>query len=199
MAVLYRHIRIDKNEPFYIGIGKEESRAYSQKSRNKYWKNIAKKGYEVEILFEDLTWEQACEKEKEFIALYGRKDLKTGILVNLTDGGEGTLRYRHKEETKGIIRSKLKGENHPNYGKKRPEHSEKLNGDKNPCYRRVGVKNPRYGVEGYWKGKERLDNRNKVLYKGVEFESQTALAKYLNCTVGNITRLVKRNIVQKLN
>ena len=199
MAVLYRHIRIDKNEPFYIGIGKEESRAYSQKSRNKYWKNIAKKGYEVEILFEDLTWEQACEKEKEFIALYGRKDLKTGILVNLTDGGEGTLRYRHKEETKGIIRSKLKGENHPNYGKKRPEHSEKLKGDKNPCYRRVGVKNPRYGVEGYWKGKERLDNRNKVLYKGVEFESQTALAKYLNCTVGNITRLVKRNIVQKLN
>ena len=199
MAVLYRHIRIDKNEPFYIGIGDKENRAYSQRSRNRFWKNIAKQGYEVEILFKDLTWEQACEKEKEFITLYGRRDLKAGTLVNLTDGGEGTLGYRHKEETKGIIRSKLKGENHPNYGKKRPEHSEKLKGDKNPCYGRVGVKNPRYGVEGYWKGKERLDNRNKVLYKGVEFESQTALAKYLNCTVGNITRLVKRNIVQKLN
>ena len=158
MAIVYRHIRIDKNEPFYIGIGDKENRAYSQRSRNRFWKNIAKQGYEVEILFEDLTWEQACEKEKEFIALYGRRDLKAGTLVNLTDGGEGTLGYGHKEETKGIIRSKLKGENHPNYGKKRPEHSEKLKGDKNPCYRRVGVKNPRYGVEGYWKGKESIKN-----------------------------------------
>lgn len=24
MAVLYRHIRLDKNEPFYVGIGKTE-------------------------------------------------------------------------------------------------------------------------------------------------------------------------------
>lgn len=50
-----------------------------------------KGGYEVEILMDDLTWEQACEKEKEFISLYGRKDLGTGALVNMTDGGDGTL------------------------------------------------------------------------------------------------------------
>ena len=47
-------------------------------------------------------------------------------------------------------------------------------------------------------GKERLDRRNKVLYEGVEFESQTALAEYLNCTLGNITRLIKKNIVKTL-
>ena len=28
MAVVYRHIRLDKNEPFYIGIGEKENRAY---------------------------------------------------------------------------------------------------------------------------------------------------------------------------
>lgn len=105
MAVVYRHIRVDKNEPFYIGIGDNKKRAYSHRSRNKYWKNIAKQGYEVEILFDDLTWEQACEKEKEFITLYGRKDLNTGTLVNLTDGGDGALGRPMTERLKQILRT----------------------------------------------------------------------------------------------
>lgn len=89
---------------FYIGIGDNEKRAYSQRSRNRHWKNIAKKGYEVEVLFEDLTWEQACEKEKEFIALYGRKDLGAGTLVNLTDGGDGALGRPMTERLKEVLR-----------------------------------------------------------------------------------------------
>jgi hypothetical protein len=89
MSVVYRHIRLDKNEPFYIGIGEKENRAYKKNGRSLYWNRIVKKyGYKVEILFDDLTWEEAQEKEKEFISLYGRRDLETGILVNLTDGGE---------------------------------------------------------------------------------------------------------------
>ena len=89
MAILYRHIRLDKNEPFYIGIGKEYKRAYKI-GRNPLWNNIADKvDYEIEILLEDLNWEEAQEKEKEFIALYGRIDLGTGTLANMTDGGEG--------------------------------------------------------------------------------------------------------------
>lgn len=27
MAIVYRHIRLDKNEPFYIGIGKDEKKS----------------------------------------------------------------------------------------------------------------------------------------------------------------------------
>ena len=192
MAVLYRHTRVDKNEPFYIGIGDNETRAYNKVNRTKHWKSVAKKGYEVEVLLEDLTWEQACEKEKEFIALYGRKDLGTGTLVNLTDGGEGTFGYKHTEEVKQKLRDLYSGIGNQWYGKARPEHSEKLKGEKNPCYGRTGEKNPMFGKEGYWKGKERLDLRNKVVYNGVEFESQTALAKHLNCTLGNITRLMKK-------
>lgn len=77
MAYLYRHIRLDKNEPFYIGIGSDCNfqRAYDKNSRNKYWNNISANGYEVEILINDISWEEACIKEKEFISLYGRKDL----------------------------------------------------------------------------------------------------------------------------
>lgn len=100
MAVVYRHIRLDKNEPFYIGIGKTERRAYSNKNRNKYWSHITQNiEYEVEILFDDLTWEKACEKEIELIKLYGRKDLGVGSLVNMTDGGDGVLGLNHSKET----------------------------------------------------------------------------------------------------
>lgn len=94
MAYVYRHIRLDKNEPFYIGIGtsKYYNRAYRTKNRSNLWTRIANKtNYEIEILFDNLTWEQACEKEKEFIKLYGRIDLKTGCLANLTDGGDGAI------------------------------------------------------------------------------------------------------------
>ena len=104
MAIVYRHIRVDKNEPFYIGIGKTEKRAYEKIKRNQFWHNvIAKTDYEVEILFDDLSWENAGEKEKELIKLYGKRDNNTGSLVNITDGGGGTLGARHNEESRRKI------------------------------------------------------------------------------------------------
>ena len=94
---LYRHIRLDKNEPFYIGIGKQKEgncaycRAYSKYQRNRYWKYIAAiTSYEVQILFECNDEDLIKSKEIEFIALYGRKDLGKGTLCNLTDGGDGS-------------------------------------------------------------------------------------------------------------
>lgn len=100
LAYLYRHIRLDKNEPFYIGIGEKEShsRAYEIVKRNKFWYRItAKTDFEVEIILDNLTWDQACQKEKEFIKLYGRRNLGTGMLCNLTNGGEGIV---------GLVRTK---------------------------------------------------------------------------------------------
>ena len=94
MAYVYRHIRLDKNEPFYIGIGKDESqtyfkRAFNRASRNAVWKRVvAKTEYIVEIMMTGLTWEEAQQKEREFIALYGRIS-DGGILANMTIGGEG--------------------------------------------------------------------------------------------------------------
>lgn len=100
MAVLYRHIRLDKNQPFYIGIGNSKHRASKRGNRNDIWNNIvAKTKYISEIIFEDLTWEEACKKEKEFIHLYGRiKD--GGILANITLGGEGVVGLKQSEEAK---------------------------------------------------------------------------------------------------
>lgn len=92
MAYLYRHIRLDKNEPFYIGIGKDDDsykRANHKTKRNPIWKNITRKtAYEIEIMMEGLSWSDVCQKEQEFIALYGRI-CDGGILANMTIGGDG--------------------------------------------------------------------------------------------------------------
>lgn len=93
MAYVYRHIRLDKNEVFYVGIGNDlkYKRAYVTQ-RTKYWKNIANKTeYKVEIFEDGLSWEAAIEREKYWIKFYGRRDLNEGSLVNLTNGGEGKL------------------------------------------------------------------------------------------------------------
>lgn len=113
MAYVYRHIRLDKNEPFYIGIGSDENynRAKTNTRRNKHWLNISKFGFEVDILFDNLTWNEACEKEKEFIALYGRSDLGKGVLCNLTNGGDGVLGriFKHSEDSKLKMSKTRKG------------------------------------------------------------------------------------------
>jgi len=108
---LYRHIRQDKNQPFYIGIGTKKKwftdfeteyrRAFEKTNRTTYWKNITNKtNYKVEILFESDDYNFIKQKEIEFIALYGRYDLGKGTLTNLTDGGEGTLGMIISKETR---------------------------------------------------------------------------------------------------
>ena len=107
MPYVYKHIRLDTKEPFYIGIGNVDNfrRSRSKSGRNNYWKNIVNKyGYEVEIIFEHSDYELVKEKEKEFIELYGRSDLGKGLLCNNTSGGEGSLNRKVSDITKEKIR-----------------------------------------------------------------------------------------------
>lgn len=105
---LYRHIRLDKNEVFYVGIGTKNkkdienytySRAKSKGSRTDFWRNIVNKAdYEIEIILESDDYQFIKQKEIEFVKLYGRTNLGLGTLVNLTDGGDGTLGFLPTEE-----------------------------------------------------------------------------------------------------
>ena len=64
------------------------------------WNRITRKtDYRVEILEDDLTWEEAQNKEIWWINFYGRIDLNTGPLSNLTDGGDGMLGHKPTKET----------------------------------------------------------------------------------------------------
>jgi hypothetical protein len=101
MAIVYQHIRLDTNKIFYVGIGTKYKRAYEKADkRNIVWSRIVDKtDYKVEILAENLTWDEACKMEVILIKKYGRLDLGLGSLANLTDGGDGTInRIQTKEE-----------------------------------------------------------------------------------------------------
>lgn len=113
MAYVYRHIRLDKNEPFYIGVGLTDDakfrRAYTGHGRNSHWKNVvAKTEYEVDILFSEISNDFAFLKEKEFIALYKRRH-NGGTLTNLTDGGDGMAGHIMTAETRAKIGAASKG------------------------------------------------------------------------------------------
>jgi hypothetical protein len=57
----------------------------------------------IQIIAYDLLDEQAKDLEKELIAKYGRIDLGNGILMNLTEGGEGV--YGTSEEVRAKRRA----------------------------------------------------------------------------------------------
>ena len=110
MAIVYRHKRNDTNDTFYIGIGKTDKRSYSHRNRNKYWYNIVNKvGYTIEIVKTDISWDDACDIENLLIMSYGRKDLGLGLLVNMTDGGDGFIGGRHSEEFKEKMKTSNNG------------------------------------------------------------------------------------------
>jgi len=157
MGVVYQHRRNDTNEIFYVGIGRNNRRPHSKWHRNGYWRNIVNKhGYSVEILHENIPYDECKKIERELILKYGRKDLGTGTLCNLTDGGEGILGLVHTEESKIKIGKSVKtklnseetkkklsdsstGEKNGMFGKKHTEEtkrkiSESQTGEKNHMF-----------------------------------------------------------------
>jgi len=82
---VYQYIRED-GTPYYIGKGKG-ARLYDTSKRTI---RAPKNKDRIIIVQENLSEELAFKLEKELIAKYGRKNNQTGILRNLTDGGEGS-------------------------------------------------------------------------------------------------------------
>jgi len=119
---VYEWIRLDTNEPFYVGKGQGD-RAYSLKYRNKHFHNIVNKvGLEncaVVILHDNLTENEALEIECWYIHQY--KYLGPYNLTNITDGGEGLS--NPSEEVRRKMSESHTGEKNPMYGKKLSEEA----------------------------------------------------------------------------
>ena len=99
---VYMYLRED-GTPYYVGKGKA-TRAYDKFRMIK----VPPKD-RIKIVLTNLTEEQAFANEKDFIAWYGRKDNNTGILRNLTDGGEGASGRIVNDTTKQKMRKSAKG------------------------------------------------------------------------------------------
>lgn len=140
---VYEWIRLDTNEPFYVGKGCG-NRAYQiYKSRNAGFMNVFRKTEcAVVILADNLTEEEAYEAEIWFI--YEYKYIYNFSLVNLDEGGLGAVsgKFNHMYGRKGPL--------HPNYGiivsdETRRKQSISRSGKRNGMYGKKGEKSPIYG------------------------------------------------------
>jgi hypothetical protein len=100
----YAYLREDKT-PYYIGKGKG-NRAYR---RRKVDIKPPKDKSRILILKQNLTEQEAFRHEVYMIAVFGRKDLGTGILHNRTDGGDGGSGAIRSGETRRKISEASKG------------------------------------------------------------------------------------------
>lgn len=105
----YAYLRED-GTPYYIGKGKKY-RAFCAKNRN----TPVPPRDRILFLKRGLTEEEALKHEIYMIAVFGRKDIGTGILWNFTDGGEGVS--NPSQETREKIGRARRGKSAPWAGK----------------------------------------------------------------------------------
>jgi hypothetical protein len=182
---------------------------------------VNKTDYEIVICEDNKTWDEIIELEKFWILYYGRRDLKQGPLVNLTNGGEGSYGRILSESTKKKIgeKSKIKkydeqyrkkisdsckGIKNHMYGKKLSEEtkkkiSESQSGDKHHWY---GTNRPPIVIQ---KISQSQSTRKEVCKYDMDLRliecyiSVRNAAKNNNISQGNLTIYLNKPIITKQN
>jgi len=127
--------------PFYVGKGKRyrinqhlqaKQRSDGSLKSNKINSIIRETGKDPMRIkvYESLSFKKANQIEIDMISHFGRIDIKTGILANMTDGGEGFKRVIFSEATKKKMSLSAKGtKTYANNGMSKIVHQYDLNGD----------------------------------------------------------------------
>ena len=132
------YVHIFPNGKRYYGITSHENedrrfqKGYGYRSQKLIWNAICKYGWdniEHVILHENITKESACELERKYIKEFNTTNPNFGY--NIEYGGSASGKFT--EEMKQKMSDRMKGENHPMYGKHISEEhkrriSEKLKG-----------------------------------------------------------------------
>jgi hypothetical protein len=151
----YAYLREDRT-PYYIGKGKGE-RAY-KKSKNDI--RPPKDKSRILLLKQNLSEEESFQHEKYMIAVFGRKDLGTGILHNRTDGGDGASGVLQTEETRLKRSNALKGRPRPEEVKSKI--GEKNKGRKQSQEARDKIGNTHKGNK-YWEGRKHTEESKQKM------------------------------------
>lgn len=119
---IYKDPRPTKNQQVvYVGKGTGDRAWYHWNNRVRHNKGfgaflalLRREKLEpiIEIIKDGFDEAEAFYEEMRLIALYGRRDLNTGTLFNLTDGGEGFSGAVRTEEWKTNISNTLRTEHH---------------------------------------------------------------------------------------
>jgi len=192
----YAYLRED-GTPYYVGKGTGK-RIYSKEKNI----NLPKDKSRIIFLKQNITEEEAFKHEIYMIAVFGRKDLGTGILYNKTNGGDGISGFKHSQKSKNEMSEKRKGKNNAFYGKKHsPETIKRLSENKKGKY--VGDKNPLFGKKHSQETRNKISEANAGKYVGDKNpfygknHSQEAKDKISEANKGRVISIEVRNEMSK--
>lgn len=126
------YMHICPNDKKYIGITKRKpnrrwQNGYGYKTQKHFYRAIQIYGWnniKHIILFDNLNYQQACNKEVELIKLFNTNNYNYGY--NVSSGGEGNKGNKIKETQKNILRKALKGNKNAKGYKHTKEEKEKM-------------------------------------------------------------------------
>ena len=154
-------------EPFYIGKGKgyrikqhlSPSRLKSPCRKNSKLKKLISMGlYPIIIKIEqNLTEDEAFYIERRIISIIGRIDNGSGVLTNMTDGGEGVSGHIVSEETRAKMSSAQKGKVAWNKGVKYSEETRQ----------KMSITSIAFGCGGQLRGKKLSKEHREKISKGL--------------------------------
>lgn len=223
---VYEWIRLDTNEPFYVGMG-HKNRWRDFQSRNKWFTNIVNKiPCVVNILEDNISRDVALDFECWYIHEY--KYIIGYDLCNITDGGDACVLIGEKNAMYGrpwwdentpqekidtwrINHKKghehFKGEGNPFYGKKHTQESKikisknhaDVSGKNNPSANIYKIIKPNGDIL-YMCGNQIYNNpRKKNDKKGFLNISKDTFNKYIRpygCV--DVTKIKTKSVIEKL-